>query len=283
MEDETVFTKIQRSWQLIKASAGVVRDDPVLLAFPVMTAVVAVPVILSFLLPLPVVLGREDLAGDDLSLLVYVWLFVLYAVLYAVGIFFNTALAAVALARMDGSNAGVREGLALASRRLPGIVGYALIAATVGLILRAIEDRVGVVGRIVTGLLGVAWSVSTFLVVPVLAVRGVSPVEALIESARLLKSTWGENVIGTAGLATVFGLGYFALGIAAGIGFALLGAAWGTGLSIVLAAIGLFGVVLQSTLQAVYSAALYRHAAGEDGDGPFPARLLRDAFVARRR
>ena len=83
----------------------------------------------------------------------------------------------------------------IATSKMGTIAGYALIAATVGMILRAIQERVGFIGRIIVGLLGVGWTVATYLVVPVLVTRDVGPIDAVKESAGWLKKTWGENVI----------------------------------------------------------------------------------------
>src|SRR6185437_7963968 len=90
--------------------------------------------------------------------------------------------------------------------KLPQIFGYALIAATVGLLLRMIQERLGLIGRLVVGFIGLAWTVATFLVVPVLASKDVGPVDAVKESVELLKRSWGENLIGNGGIGIVFGL-----------------------------------------------------------------------------
>jgi hypothetical protein len=84
-------------------------------------------------------------------------------------------------------------------------VVYALIAATVGTLLRAIAERVGIIGRLIVGLVGVGWTVATALVVPILAAENVGPVEAIGRSVDLIKKSWGENIIGNAGIGIVFG------------------------------------------------------------------------------
>src|SRR5437773_3238791 len=104
------------------------------------------------------------------------------------------------MARLDGGNPTVGDGLAIASSKLTSIAGYTLIAATVGMVLRAIQERVGFLGKIVVGILGAGWSIATYLVVPVLVTRDIGPVEAVKESAMLLRRTWGENLIGQGGI-----------------------------------------------------------------------------------
>ena len=150
---------------------------------------------------------------------------------------------------------------------------------------RMIQERVGFIGKIIVGMLGVGWSIATFLVVPVLVTRDVGPVEAVRESATLLKRTWGENIIGQGGIGLVFGL--IQLGIVAG-GFVIIGAAALTKSLplIVLAVAGVVIVVLvtalvQTALAGIYSAALYRFATTDEETGGFRSDTLRLAFAAK--
>jgi hypothetical protein len=129
-----------------------------------------------------------------------VFLFLFYLVQYSIIFFFNCALVGAAMIRLDGGDPTVRDGLRIASSRIVQIIGYAAIAATVGLILRLIEERAGFIGRWIAGLIGLAFTVATFLTVPILVSRDVGPVEAVKESAALLKKTWGENIIGNGGM-----------------------------------------------------------------------------------
>src|SRR5262249_37193960 len=126
-------------------------------------------------------------------------LFAFYFVQYVVIIFFNSALVGAALMHLRGERATLGDGLRIAMSRLPAILGYAVIAATVGMILRAIEERAGFIGRWIAGLLGAAWSLATFMVVPLLVSQQIGPIDAVQRSAQLLKRTWGENLIGNAG------------------------------------------------------------------------------------
>jgi Family of unknown function (DUF6159) len=273
-----MFERMRRSWELVQAAGAVLREDPRLLALPLLSAICAAVVIATFVAPLSLADGTDGNGGW-----LYLWLLLLYTALYAVGIFFNTALVAIALVRLAGGAVGIRDGLALAAARLGRIGGYALIAATVGVLLRALEERVGWIGRLVVGALGVAWSAATFLVVPILATRDLSAPAAITESSRLLKSTWGENVTGNLGIGAVFFIGYLLLLIGAGAGamlFASLGQqvlafVW-IGLCVVAAVIA---ALWQSALQAIYAAALYRYAT--DGATGLRGDLLERAFTPR--
>jgi hypothetical protein len=156
----------------------------------------------------------------------------------------------------------------------------------VGLILRIIEERAGFIGRWIAGLLGLAFTVATFLTVPILVSREVGPVEAVKESAALLKKTWGENIIGNGGMGILFFLFYLAV---IGIGFVFVFGVSQTGnpalivltLAMVVLAVVVVALV-QSALQGVYSAALYRYASQGDAGGSFSTSLLGEAFRPKR-
>jgi Family of unknown function (DUF6159) len=271
--------RISRSWALAKASYRVLRADRELVVFPLISFVALAAVLLSFALPLALV-GVVNLDTGELSPAGVVIGFVFYVVAYAVTFFFNTALVGAAMIRLNGGDPTVSDGIRIAMSRLPAIIGYALIAATVGMILRWISERAGIVGAIVAGILGFAWSVATFLVVPVLVVEKVGPVEAVKRSSAMLKKTWGEQLVGGFGIGLAFGLIMFAVAI---IGAALIVglAAISTplmfvGIVLLIMALGAVGLVA-AALGGIYTAAVYRYATtGEAGD--FGTDALSAAF-----
>lgn len=277
--------RFSRSVQLAKASFAVVRADKELMLLPVMSVFALIVIVASLAVPVAV-LGGFSTAAAQSQPLAMTGALVFYVVTYFVAIFFNAALVGAAMIRMDGGNPTLGDGLRIAWARKGRILGYALIAATVGLILRAIEERVGWLGAFVVKLIGAAWAVATFLVVPVLVTRDVGPVGAVKESAELLRSTWGENLIGNFGLGLVFMLVYL---VWIGLGIAALVLASKTGYVTLVAAVVLVGVVgllaisaLQATMQGVYAAALYRHATQPAAPVPgFPPELMANAFSAK--
>jgi hypothetical protein len=282
-----MFTRFSRSWGLIKASGAVLRQDRELLLFPLFAAIAALLVGASFILPLLAYSGAMERSGppqpDSAFYLIF---FAFYLTQYFVVFFFNSALVGAAMIRLDGGDPTVKDGLRIARSRIVQILGYAAIAATVGLILRVIEERAGFIGRWIAGLLGLAFTVATFLTVPVLVSREVGPVEAVKESAALLKKTWGENIIGNAGMGLVFFLFY--LGVI-GIGMLFVFAVAQTGnatliiiatAALILAVIGL--ALVQTALQGVYSAALYRYATDGNVGASFSGTLLGEAFRPKR-
>jgi hypothetical protein len=283
-----MFDRLSRSWRLFKASASVLVQDQELLLFPLISLAALFVLALSFAAPVIGVAfmgGFNAHGGGGMRIAGYVLAFLFYFSQYFIIFFFNTALVGAAMIRLDGGTPTFRDGMRIASDRIGAIATYALIAATVGLILRVIQERAGFIGRIVVALLGFAWSVATYLVVPVLAVRKVSAFDAVKESANLIKATWGENVIGQMGLGAVFSFVF--LGVI-GLGILLVAAAVMThsvaaiviALIVCILLLGITGLV-HTALTGIYSAALYRWATtGEDTMG-FHPDTLRLAFAPR--
>jgi hypothetical protein len=278
--------KFARSWALMKASARILRQDKELMLFPLFAGIASLLVIATFAWPVIAMIGTHhaDFEGQrrHVSPLFMLVSFAFYFVQYSVVIFFNVALASAAMIRLDGGNPTLGDGLRAARGKLPNIIGYALVAATVGMILRALQERLGFVGRIVAGILGFGWTVATFLVVPVLAAQDIGPVDAVKRSTSLLKQTWGENLIGNAGIGVAGGVLTLCLLFASGLLFFGAFATHSVALMItvgVAAVIALVALSLfQSAMHGVYSAALYRFATeGDPGQG-FDRALLASAF-----
>jgi len=283
-----MFERLSRSWQLVKASAAVLQQDRKLLLFPLISTMALLAVLTSFAIPMLGWLALGGSAGRGLSqgsgmLLLTAFLF--YLSQYFVVFFFNAALVAAAMIRLDGGNPTLADGLRAAAARWPAILGYAAIAATVGLALRALAERVGFLARIVTGLLGMGWSLATYMVVPVLVARDVGPIDAVKESASILQRTWGENLAGQAGLGTAFAVLQFLvllLGGALVVAFVVQGSTILTVLSLLLT-LGamLLTWLVHGALNGIYAAALYRYAEGSGNSQGFDAGVLEQAFVTR--
>ena len=283
--------KFSRSWALMKASAAVLRSDKSLLIFPLLSGLCTLLVAASFLIPVALLATGGEHVGEaadhGMSVGSYLLLFGFYLVQYFVIIFFQTALTGVALMHLRGEPTSVGAGFALARARLPQILGYALIAATVGLVLRMVQERLGLIGRIVVGFIGLAWTVATFLVVPVLASKDVGPVDAVKESVELLKRSWGENLIGNGGIGIVFGLMMF---LAVLVSVVLIGGAVAMQsvvaivAAVVIVVIGfiLLGLI-QASLQGIYAAALYRYAEAGEASVGFDQALLQQAFAPKKK
>lgn len=268
-----------RSFQLVKRSWGVILQDKEILLFPVLAFVAFLIVLVSFIAPV-VVLGLFG-QGDMGLVLGIILIFLFYLASYAVIIFFNTALITCANIRLSGNDPKLSDGLSNAAAHLKTIIAWAVVAATVGLVLQVIAEKTGIIGQIVTSLIGAAWSLVTFFVIPVLAFedKGVGP--AMKESLALVRKTWGEAVIGAGSVMVVFVLaGIISLlplvaVIVTQAYFLLIPV-------IVFTFLALFIIAaLASAMQGVFVAALYRYAKSGEVPAAFGEDLIKNAFIQK--
>jgi hypothetical protein len=277
-----MFAKIRNSWALIKASAGVLRADKELIVFPIVSAIGVLLVTASFALPMlfagffdALFEGRSQIFGVVVG-------FVFYVVQYFVIIFANSALVGAAMIRLRGGDPTVGDGFRIAMAHLGTILGYALVSATVGMILRWLSERGKTLGRIASSIGGLAWNLATYLVVPVLVIEDVGPLEAVRRSANLLKKTWGEQIVGNFSIGLIFGL-LTVLVILLAIPTFIFIASTNSVAIIALAAvlfvlIFVFLGLISSTLNGIYVAAVYRYAAEGEASGFFSEEMVRGAF-----
>jgi hypothetical protein len=278
------MNRLATSWALVKASAAVLASDKELLIFPIVSAIGTLLVTLTFAVP-TFLAGIFDSAltpGGGVPVLGIVFAFLFYLAQYFVIFFANSALVGAALIRLRGGDPTVGDGFRIAFEHIGAIFGYALISATVGMLLRSVARRGGLFGQIVVSLIGLAWNIGTYLVVPVLVAENVGPLDAVKRSVTYLKRTWGEQITGKVGVGAVFGLLIFALIV---LGVLAVVAVSATN-SLVLVAVVVFVFVsavlilslLSSALSGIYSAAVYLYAAQGQLSEHFSRELVTDAF-----
>lgn len=271
--------RIRRSWELAKESWNVLRATPSLLWFPVASGIVTLMVTASFVIPaIDIYKGMQH---DKMPPMGYVLAACYYLVSYFVVIFFNTGLVAAAHENLQGRPAGFADGLGIAAKRLPAILGWTVIAATIGTLLKFVSDRSGVVGSLVVSFLGAAWNIVTFFVIPGMVIDHGGPITSLKGSLKLLKSTWGENLIGQGGIGIVTAL--FALGPVIPVVLMCM-----TGVTAIMIA-GVVGALLywlalavvSSSLSGVYQTALYTYATSKQIPSGFSEESVMAAFKTR--
>jgi hypothetical protein len=268
--------RIARSFELVKQSYRVLMQDKELMVLPLISGVITIAVALSFFVGFGM---SARLEAADRSLIV-VPVFLMYVAVYAIGIFFQAAVVAGATERIRGGDPTVGSALSAAARRIGPIIVWAIIAATVGTLLRALRDRAGFIGKLLAGLAGAAWSVATFFVVPVLVLEDLSIAESFAKSVEVFKRTWGETFVGSAtlGLAAVCAwlTVIAATGLLAWAGLGVVALAVG-------AAAGILLAVLFPALQGVFVASLYQFATSGAAPPGIDARLLSQAFQPKGR
>jgi hypothetical protein len=282
-----MLERLANSWRLVKASAAVLQADKELIVFPIVSAVLSLLVVVTFVVPVVLsgIFDSAALESSGMPAVGWVFGFLFYVVQYFVIFFCNTALVGAALIRLRGGDPTVGDGFRIARSRFGVILGYALIAATVGMILRAVSERSGIIGKIVVGLVGLAWNLATYLVVPVLAVENVGPIEAVKRSSAYLRKTWGEQIAGNLGMGFVFGLIGFATIVLGALLFVLAAMAESVVLMVTVGALVVLALVanalISSALGGVYAAALYRYAAEGDTGTFFTPAMVQNAFRPR--
>jgi hypothetical protein len=274
------MARLGTTWNLMGESWAVLKKDKELLLFPVLSGVTCTLVLATFVIPLVAGGYAESRLGSVGKLAGAAISFAYYFVNYTVMIFFNSAIIGCAVKRLQGGNPTLGDGFRIAFRRLPQILGWAALSATVGLLLRALESH-RLVGKIVALILGVAWAMMSFFAVPILVVEGKGPFDALSESSALLKRTWGTQARGSFGFGLIFLL--FALPL---VGLVVLGvASHNPTLALVCVAIAGIGFVMMavvySALFAIFQSALFLHARGEARIEGFDHDLLQGAIASQ--
>lgn len=266
-----------RSWELLKACFAVLRDDKELLLFPILSGIASLLVLAGF--ALPVFFAR--LFDNGLVPFNLIVGFLFYLSQSLVIFYFNAALVGAAIIRLEGGNPTVADGIRIANAHIMPILGYAAISATVGLLLRGRNRRRSGLENTVRKMAGLAWQVATTLVIPLLVSRKIGPLDAIAESTRLLKKTWGENLIGAAGIWIGFRAATFVyLVFSAALIFGALQVSPQLAIAAgVLCFIGLLLIILIKTaISAIYTAVLYRYAVAGSAPEGFESEQLQLAF-----
>ncbi len=288
---DKMFESISRSWQLFKYSWAFLRRNRSFVLFPLMSMIAMLLACVVLLLPAGAFIGVFTAASGGSfnegagQIIGYGFLFVYYVVVYTIGIFFSVGLTAAILRELDGQDTTVSEGLRIALSKFGLIVQYAVLSATVGLILQIIRDRAGWLGDLLGWLGGTAWNLATFFVVPLLVVEDKNVIDVIKDSASLLRRTFGEQVVGGIGIGAVTSL--FALvlvGIFLGLAV-LLAESWQALIAVgLLALVAFVGLVLVSAaLSSVYAVMVFRYAQSGVVPNDFDAALLRGAFKEKKK
>ena len=276
-----------RSLALTRSSWAVLLSEKEMLGFTLLGAVFTLIAVAAFAVPGAILLiatrAADGSSGVGQSPLGWVLEFIFYLVVSFVTLFFNTALVGAALARLRGGTASFSQGMQIATSNLGHIFVYALISATVGIILMLIEEKFRFIGQIVGSILGAAWGVVTFLVVPVMVAEGSNPFDSIKRSGQLLRKTWGEQIIGSGGIGIVTFLFALLAAIPAVLGF-LTGNIVGQVTGIAIAVIYLALVFLVgSALSGIFRAAVYLYAETGSVPSQFDASMMQSAFRPRKK
>lgn len=283
-----MFERFSTSLKLITESFAVLKKDRELMFFPIISSVLVVLAFISLFVPFAIL----TLLKGQSAAVIYPLFFIYYFLVSFIVIFFNAALISCAHLRLQGKDPTIKYGLSSAAKHIVNILWWSLISATVGLILRAISNNIQnnekmglpgkIIGSIIVGLLGMAWSFLTFFVIPIMIIEKKSVFASIKESGSLFKKTWGENVMGQFSLGLVFGLSALA-------GAAVLVLSFLTGsITLIVITAGLVLLfwtllgVLSASLNGIFVAALYNYAKTGKVPSAYSPELIKGAFRARR-
>jgi Family of unknown function (DUF6159) len=285
LSEVAMFDRMGNGFALAGSSWRVLKRDKQLVVFPILSGIACIVLMLGFWLPVLFDVNlRQQIANVTPPPWMYAMVFAYYFCSYFVIVFFNSALISCALMRFNGETPTVGDGLSAAASRLPQIFAWAFVSATVGVLLYAIESAHEKVGEFISAILGTAWTVMTYFVVPVLVVEKLGPFAAISRSVSILKQTWGEALVGK------MGLGFFIfLLMLPGILLLVLGAfAFASGqttLGLALIVGGILYLIVESAvaaaLQGIFVGALYQYAAHGVVPEGFDGDTMRGAFGAK--
>ena len=274
------MSRIKRGWGLTKKSWRLLSEHRELIRFPLYGAVATTLLAIVFLGPGLYLLDKDELAGAIPLLAIGVY------VLSVVGFYFSVGLAACADMIFRGQEATVADGLALSRSRFSQICGWAAVSTAISLAMGVLENQGGIGGQIAARLVGMAWSLVTFLAVPVIAIEGTGPFETLKRSASLFRERWGQQITGNIAIGAAVSL----LGVLPAVLLIVVGVAvWSSAsflgaLLVVIGAIVLAVALLVSkALSGIFGVALYRYALDGQVVGGFTQEDLESAVKTKGR
>jgi len=270
--------RLSNGWTLTLNSFKVLKQNKQLIIFPILSSVSMLLIIGSFVLVSLGIYGWDiDTIDEPGAAGGYVYLFLFYILNYFIVVFFNMALIHCTRLYFHGEEVSISKGLQFSLSRIGAIFSWAVFAGTVGAILKIIQEESGIIGKIITGILGVVWSVATFFVVPVIAYENLGPIAAFKRSALLMKKKWGESLAASFS----FGLIQFIAFIVVALVFFLVGYLIHPVAGIALAILGGFMVfAVMSAAQTIFVSAVY-HEINDDPVTHFNRAMIDNLFVSK--
>jgi len=259
------MSRWRQGWELTKKSWAVLKSHRELMRFPIYGALLAIALVIVLVIPGAYLIeeGQNVIGGLLVALGLYGASFV--------SVYFGVGLAASADKIFRGEPATMADGLAVAKSHTGAIAGWAALSVLVGVIISAIQQTGSIGEAIVATLVGAAWSLITFLSIPVITFEGTGPWTTLKRSASLFKERWQGQITGNVAIGGIVGL----LGILPAIALIAGGAyLWandssgGMAAGAFLVILGILimvvaGLIVQA-LKGIFGVALYRFASANE-------------------
>lgn len=273
------MSRIRRGWALTKKSWALLNSHRELIRFPLYGAFATVLLAIVLIGPGLYFLDKHSYGGAIPLLIIGVY------VLTVVGVYFSVGLAAAANQIFNGQDATVADGLAVARSHFSQICGWAALSTAISLLMSLLENQGGIAGNIAARLIGMAWSLVTFLAVPVIAIEGTGPLETLKRSASIFKQKWGQQITGNIAIgAAIFLIGVLPAIVLIVAGIALWSSAsfLGALLVVIGVLVGAIAMLVGRALSGVFGVALYRYAVDGEAVGGFTSEELESAVRVKK-
>jgi hypothetical protein len=273
------FQRLSNGWTIAMNSFKVLRANKQLILFPVMSGISLVLVMASFVTIILAFAGfNTDNIATDNEIVNYLWVFAFYLVNYFVITFFNMALIHCTHLYFNGEEVTLAKGIAFSMSRLKVILSWALFAATIGTLLKILQENLGYIGKIITGLIGIVWSIATFFVIPVIAYENLGPVDAFKRSTQLMKQKWGESLGSQVGFGVINLLAFLLVAIPLFIIGSFIHILVGVGLGL----LGAFLIMaIMSAAQTIFISAVYHNVTGNPTEH-FNQKLIDNLFESKK-
>lgn len=256
------FERLSNGWKIAMNSFKVLNANKQLVLFPILSSISLILVIGSFVVGALAINGwnTDFLDENQNPVLQYAILFIFYVINYFIIVFFNMALIHCTRLYFRGEQVSLSEGIRFSMSRIGVIFSWAVFAGIVGTILKAIQENSGIVGKIITGIIGIVWGVATFFVVPVIAYENKGPLEAFKRSSQLMREKWGESLAGNFSLGLIQFIGVLVVGVV----FFMVGYIVHPMVGVALAVLGCFIVTaIISAAQTIFVSAVYHNITNE--------------------
>ncbi len=256
----SLLDRLSNGWSMSMQSLRILNANKKLIIFPILSGASLILLITSFLVGTVFASSwLSELFENDSRILAYLLVFCFYLVNFFIVIFFNVALMFCVGKYFKGEEVDISEGLNFSFSRIGIIFSWAVMAATVGTILKMVQEEFGIVGKIITGIIGIVWNIATFFVVPVLVNENLGPVDAIKRSAGIMKEKWGESLVGNFSL----GLVQFVALLLICVPLFFLGSLINTMVGVVLALeAGLLVIAVISAAQSIFICGVYHRTQG---------------------
>jgi hypothetical protein len=273
------FNRLSNGWKISMNSFTILKKNKQLIIFPILSAISLVLMMAVFITGILAVAGWDvDYINTNNKVANYAIMFGFYFINYFIVVFFNMALIHCSKLFFEGEEVSISIGMQFSISRIGVILSWAFFAATIGTILKIIQENTGTLGKIVTGLLGIVWGITTFFVVPVIAYENLSPIAAFKRSALLMKEKWGESLGATFSLGLVQMLVFIVVAIPVMLIAVYLNVVVGIILG-VMAAFVIFAVF--SAAETLFVSSVYHNITGNINDH-LDEQIIDSLFVAKK-